>query len=275
VKGDEGRAVCRQIAGVARRDLRIQLTHPLQLATVFMQIPFVLFTYFFLDRLVGRPAALAGYGGGYFEFALVGFVVMSLAGVALAAFSQGISSEQRYGTLEIVLASPGARLGPVLVGSLVVPVALAAAQAVVFFAAGFAVAQHPVHYGGLLLGLPLLFLTVACFCAFGVISAAVIVLSKRGDPFSGPLLQATSLISGAVFPVLLLPGPLRACAHLFPAYYGFQGLRELLLNGAGLSDVVGELGALAACCAVLLPFSLFLFSRAVRLGRTSGVLGSA
>lgn len=264
-----------QIMAVTRRDVRIQLTYRFQLLLLIANIPFVLFTYFFLGRLVGRPAELAAYEGGYFEFALVGFVVTSFATVALSAFSQTISSEQRSGTLEILLAGPGTRLVPLLFGALVVPLGVAAVSGLLLFLVGFAIADAPLHIGGVLLSAPLLLLTVVTFCAFGIASAAFIVLTKRGDPISALMLEATNLLSGAVFPVLLLPGPVRAAARLFPAFYGFEGMREVLLAPGGLRQIAPELAALALSGAVLLPLSILGFSRAVEVGRVTGTLASS
>lgn len=263
-----------QVAAVARRDLRIQLTYPLQLLLLVANVPFVLFTYFFLGQLVGEPTDLSRYAGGYFEFALIGFVVMSFATVGISAFSQSIIAEQRAGTLEVLLASPEGRLGPLLSGSLVVPIGLATIQAVLLFTIGIAVSDSPYDVGGILLAVPLLLLTILTFCAFGIGSAASIVLTKRGDPFSTLLLTATNLVAGALFPVALLPGPLRLAARLFPAFYGFEGMREVLLAGAGAREIAPELAVLVGFVAVLLPLSVRMFSRAVDVGRVTGTLAS-
>jgi ABC-2 type transport system permease protein len=58
---------------------------------------------------------------------------------------------------------------------------------------------------GVIVSVPVVVLTVANFCAMGIASAAVVLLVKRGDPISGPLYQATLILSGAIFPVELIP----------------------------------------------------------------------
>ncbi len=264
-----------RVVAVARRDLRIQLTYPLQTIMLLAEAPFAVFTYFFIGRLVGEPAPLAAYGAGYFEFALIGFIVMSFATVALSAFSQGIAAEQSLGTLEVVLASAEARLGTLLSGALVVPIGLAAIQGAVLLILAGVVSDVGFDVGGVLLALPLVALTVVTFCAFGIVTAAAIVVLKRGDPVSMLLLQASSLVGGALFPVALLPGPLRSAARFVPAFYGFNGVREVFLAHGGLHHVAGELAVLALFAAVLLPLSLWLFRWAVQLGRVSGTLGTS
>jgi len=269
------RARLGQIAAMARRDLRVQRTYHFQLLTQLANIPLVLGTYFFLGKLVGRSAALSSLDGGYFEFALIGFMTVSFATVALSAFSQGIAAEQQGGTLEVLLSSPAARLSVLLSGSLAVPFGLAAIQAVLLFSLGWVMAGGSLEASGLLLAVVLLGLTMGSFGALGILSAALMLVTKRGDPLSGFVLQGTSLLAGAVFPVTLLPGPLRAAAQLLPAYYGFDGMRRVLLGDAGLAEIAPQLLALTAFLVVLVPLSLFVFGRAVEIGRITGTLQDA
>lgn len=264
----------RRIGAIARRDWRIQLSYQFQLLTRLLSALFTLLTFFFIGRLVTDSALPSRYDGGYFEFVLVGFVVTTFAAIALAGFSQSIAAEQQAGTLELLLAS-SAPLGTILAGSLVVPLAIAAGQMTVFVAVGWLLS--PLGFGlvGWLLALPLLILTIATFCAFGVGSAALIVLTKRGDPFTNFILQATTLFAGALFPVALLPGPLQVLARLFPAFYGFEGIRAVLLGGAGFMDILDELAILLGFCAVLMPLAVWVFALSLKAARVTGTLGNA
>ena len=260
---------------MARRDLRIQRTFHFQLLTQLANIPLVLGTYFFLGKLVRRPVPLASLNGGYFEFALIGFVTISFATVALSSFSQAISAEQQGGTLEVLLSSPLTRLSTVLSGCLTVPLSIATVQAVLLFSLGWVVADGSLDARGLPYAVVLLALTMGTFCALGIVVAALMVVTKRGDPLSSFVLQGTSLLAGALFPVTLLPGTLRTAAHIFPAFYGFEGMRRVLLGDGGLADIVPQLLALTGFVIVLLPLSLFLFGRAVEIGRVTGTLQDA
>lgn len=262
-----------RIAAIARRDARVQLTYHFQLVTRNASLVFVLFTYFFIGRLVTDTDALAPYGGGYFDFVLVGLIVTTFAVVAMSAFSATITSEQQSGTLEILLAS-AVPLPTLLAGSLVVPTVLAAGQALVLGGVGWAVSDSGIGLEAVLLALPLLLLTFGTFCALGIVSAALIVLTKRGDIWSGVVLQLTSLVAGAVFPVSVLPEPLQLIARLFPAFYGFEGLRAVLLSGHGFTDVLDELAILAAFNLLMFPAALWAFRRALRVARVTGTLGN-
>jgi ABC-2 type transport system permease protein len=116
-------------------------------------------------------------------------------------------------------------------------------------------------------------LTVLTFCAFGVLSAAFIVLTKRGDPI-GLLTGAGTLFAGVLFPTSVLPGPLESVTRFIPAYYGLEGLRSVLLTGGGLGDIAGDVARLGIFVAILVPIALWCFARAIRAARVSGTLGN-
>lgn len=262
-----------RVIAIARRDLRVQLSYQFQLFTTATSLIFSILTFFFIGKLVGNSPALAGYSGGYFEFALVGLVVMTMALTALTGFNASISREQSTGTFEILLAG-ATPLGTLLGGSLIVPLGLAAIEAAFFLGVGWLISAGGLNAIGMLLAIPPLILTVGSFSAFGILSASFIVLTKRGDPFTGLLLQTTNLLAGAVFPVALLPNWLQATAHLFPAFYGFNAMRAVLLGGANFTDILDEIGILIAFNIVLFPLAMWVFRRALRMARVTGTLGN-
>jgi ABC-2 type transport system permease protein len=84
----------------------------------------------------------------------------------------------------------------------------------------------------------------------------------------------TSILSGALFPVSVLPAPVETLARAFPAYYGINGLRDALLGSGAWSDVWPDLVVLAAFAAVLLPISVQLFGRALTAAKRAGTLAN-
>jgi len=156
----------------------------------------------------------------------------------------------------------------------VIPAAFTAIELALWFsiAAIFFDVRFPIT--GLLIGLPLLILTLLVFCSIGIFSAAFIVLTKRGEPFTLVASQATTFLAGAMFPVALLPGYLQVIAHMVPAYYSLTGLRSVLLGGAGFVSIIDEMLVLAAFAAVFLPLSLVALRRAIRSARVTGTLAN-
>jgi len=216
---------------------------------------------------------LRAYAGHYFEFVVIGTVLVAFVTLGLSTLSQTIADEQRAGTLEMLLSAPTS-LPALLAGFLVVPLGLTTVQVAVEVAAAIAIFGAHFPLSGLLLALPVLVLTVATFCAFGIFSASFIVLTKRGDPFAIFVAQASTLLAGALFPVSVLPGPLQGMARAVPAFYGLDAMRAAVLGNAGLGDVAGKLLVLAAFAAALLPLAVLAFSRALRAARVTGTLGN-
>ena len=264
-------ATIHQIGAVARRDLRIEVSYQFQLALNLVTVLFAVGTSFFIAELVDS-SALDEYGGDYFSFALVGILIMNAAVLGLGTFTARIGEEQRAGTLEVLLSTP-TRLPTLLTGTFVVPAVMTAVQTALYLLIGAALG-FSLPMRGLLVGLPVLILTVAIFGALGVLAASLIVLVKRGDPISGLVIQTTNFLAGAVFPVALLPGWLQVVARLIPAYYSLNGLRAALINDAGLADIAPELAALAGFTVVLVPLALWAFRTSVRIAQVTGTLAN-
>jgi ABC-2 type transport system permease protein len=262
-----------RIAALVRRDLTLQLSYHFQLFIKFFSIGMGVLMFYFLSRLVGSAQELEGYRGGYFEFVLIGLLVMAFSQACVSSFSQSIQSAQSDGTLEILLSS-AMRLPTLLAGTLIVPVLFALVEGGLYLVVGVLAADLRITLSGVLLAVLLLVLTLGTFAAVGIFSATVIVLTKRGDPFSMLALQASNLLAGAVFPVAVLPGALQALSHAIPAFYGLRGVREILLADGGLVDVRTDLLALLAFNVVMLPAAMWSLSRALNVARVIGTLGN-
>ncbi len=258
------------IVAVARRDWAVRRSYQFDFALRLFGILAAVATFFFISKLVGSAPSLEGIE--YFEFALVGLLVLNGATMAMNTLKGAIAQERSDGTLEMILSKP-APLWAVLSGTLVIPAMFFLLEAVVML--GFAVmfgSRFPI--GGVLLGVPLLLLTLASFAVLGLLAAAFIVLTKRGEPITFVILQSTNFLAGAVFPVALLPIGLRFLAHLIPAFYGLNGLRAVLLEDAGAFDVLGDIVFLTVFTIVLAPIALWVLARALRVARVTGTLGS-
>lgn len=261
-----------RVLAVARRDLYIERSYRLRYANRLIETAITGAIVYQLSTLIVDSPDLVRFGGSYFDFALIGLAVMTIARLGISTFNANIVREQTQGTLEVLLATP-TRVSVLLIGSFVFPLALTSID-LVLYGAGIVLFGDGVNPGGLPYVLPLLLLTLASFCAFGIVGAAVVVLTKRGDPMTGPIVALTSILSGAVFPVSTFPAALQVIAKVFPAFYGINGLREALLTKAGWSEIMPDLLVLAAFDAVLLPLSVALFVRALTAARRTGTLSS-
>jgi len=125
------------------------------------------------------------------------------------------------------------------------------------------------------LALVILVLGAAANHAVGVLAASVKVLAKRGDPVVGLYTLATTLLSGAIFPIALLPQVLRWISYCLPPTYVLSALRKILLPGSASlpGPSAGQaILLLLAFMAVLYPLAMFLYARALEYGRRMGLL---
>jgi ABC-2 type transport system permease protein len=262
-----------RLAAIAWRDALIQASYQLQLLSLSTG-PFVAaFMAFYLSGLIDDPAELQQYRGNYFDYVVAGVGLTAFAAFGISAFNDQIGAEQSAGTLEVLLAGPS-RLGVLLLGGTIVPFGLVLFQVGALFVVGIGVFGVGVSPGALLSATPVVALTAVTFCALGIASAALVLLVKRGDPISGPVYQATLLLSGALFPVELFPGWLQAICRVTPAYHGVRGVRDALLTDQGFAGTFEELAILGAFSVVLVPLSVWLFGRSIRRAKMLGVLGS-
>ncbi len=260
-----------RVVAIARRDFEIERSYQFALLARFGAILSTVATFFFIGRIVD-PSRLGQHHDGYFEFVMVGLLVATVSGVGLATFTETIKSEQEAGTLEVLLATPTS-LPALFVGALIVPIGLAMIETTLIFVAAIVIGAH-FEVSGTVTVLFALPPTLAVYASFGAVSAAFIVLSKRGDPFTPVITQLTNFLSGALFPVAVLPGALQVVAHLLPPYYALQVLRGALLRGDSIIDVGGDYLILVGFAVVMLPLSLMVLKRALRTARATGTLGS-
>lgn len=262
-----------RIRALARRDRRIALSYNFSLIMRAVSVGFGILSFYFLGQLVGDADAVSQYDGGYFAFALVGLVVISFSITCVSSFSASIAQAQGDRTLELLL-STSTGLGTLMAGTLVVPFTIVSIQMGLYVLIGsllgltFGLAE-------ILLAIPILLLTCGTFAAIGIAASAVVVMSKRGDPFAALAIELTNLLSGAIFPVVLLPGALQAVAHALPAFYGLRGLRSVLLEGGGLSDVALDMLILAGFNGIMFPAALALLRWALKIARITGTLANA
>ncbi len=263
-----------RLGAIASRDWRTaKRYHFRQLLQLFNFVYAAILAFYVGQLFETVPEGLTQFGGDYFDFAMVGLAVMSVAGLGIRAFNETITREQTLGTLEVLLVTP-TPIPVLLAGSLVLPLALTFLDVALYIGIGIGVFGNGLTLSGVVLAFPLFVLTLASFCAFGIVGASVAVLAKRGDPVSGLLVQVTSVLSGALFPVSVLPPVLELLARCFPAYYGINGLREALLGGAGWSEVAPDLAVLAGFVTIMLPASVWIFGRALAASRRAGILGN-
>jgi ABC-2 type transport system permease protein len=265
----------RRIFAFVARDFRLYISYRMQFFLRILSVLTVVTTFFFISKI------FAGFTDPQFTqwrdplaSWLTGLAVLNYFMTGFSSLANSIRQEQMQGTLESVLLTP-----------INLPTIIVASSAwdflettffsflYLFFGRVFFGVQFR---GSFFLALVFLLLTTVVLACLGILSASFAMVFKRGDPFGVFLGAGSALFSGVFFPTQLLrdyAGPkLGNISLLLPATHGLQGIRQVLIEGHTLSQVTQPLITLLAFLLILLPFSLWVFSRAVRRAKREGSL---
>jgi ABC-2 type transport system permease protein len=230
---------------------------------------------FYFVGLMVDESKLPSYGGAqvsYLEFAAVGMALSVFVQFGLQRVAAAVRAEQLMGTLESLLTSPTAtptiQVGSVAFDLVYLPLRL------VLFLVSLAVAFGlAFQTSGILPAAAVLLAFLPFVWGLGVASAAMMLTFRRGAGVIGIGVVGMGLISGAYFPLSLLPGWLEATSAANPIAIAIDGMREALLGGAGWGAVTGALALLAPLSVVSLALGVTAFRLALRRERRIGTVG--
>lgn len=265
----------RRVWAFVARDWRLELSYRMQLFLRILSILIVVTTLFFISKIfTGFTDPRFAQWRDPLAAWLTGLAVLNYFMTGFSSLANAIRQEQVQGTLESVLMTP-----------ISVPTVIVASSAWDFVQATFFSFLYlffgwlffDVHYrGSFVLALAFLLLTTMVLACLGILSASFAMVFKRGDPFGVFLGAGSALFSGVFFPTQLITQyagqGIASVSRILPPTYGLDGIRRVLIEGQGLSQVREPLFILLAFLAVLLPFSLWVFGRAVRRAKREGSL---
>ena len=256
-----------------KRDFLIAASYRTAFAADALGIVFKVITFYYIGAVFGEGVApsLKAYGHDYFAFLIIGIALLDFVHTSLDTFSVSIRDSQMTGTLEVVLLSP-IQLPHMVVYSSLWPYVFTALRFLTYVGAGVVLFGLKISGFGILTALVVLLLTILCFAPLGIISAAVIMLFKKGVWFQTLVNGTSVLLAGVAYPVDVLPAWASRISYYLPLTHSVTAMREALLNGKGLTEVGGHLLALVFFATVLMPISLWLFQLSVNRTKQLGTL---
>ena len=272
-RSHEARARIAKDRGIFLRDFAIARGYRGALLLEMLEALFGVATFYYLSRFVESPELTKALPAGR-------QLLRVCAGwVRIFRLSQrihdGIRLEHRGSAPEpdlealLVTQTP---LPVILAGSAVYPFTALALRTCVYLAWGallFGFAPRAANWAGAVV---ILLASILAFAGLGILSASYTILFKRGNPAKWVVLGVSSLVGGMMYPVSVLPEPLRILARLIPVTYSLEGMRAALLSGAAWNQLWPSIAALLIFAVILIPASFVVFSWALRRTKITGTL---
>ncbi len=184
--------------------------------------------------------------------------VLAIVAVLLTALT--VAREWERGSMQQLFATPVSRL-EIVVGKLLPYLALGIVAALLVLATGAWVFDVPLRGDPVVLGVcSLLFLV-------GMLGQGLLIsVVTRNQMVATQVATMSSmlpslLLSGFIFPIENMPRPLQLISNVVPARYFIDALRGVLLRGNGLTELWGDVLALAIFATVILGVATARFQR--------------
>ena len=252
-----------------RMDVIEDISYPMSLVLSELGTILPVLVSFFIGDLVGESPEV---GEDYFTFAVLGLAVTAILQGALGGFGGNLQRALNRGTLEQLLVEPvpwthlpfAMNLWRITMGVL---------EGAIILGMGLLLGADYVASGWWQF-LVLLVLGILACTAIGIVSAAVLILSKRSKPFLTLYGMAASLLAGSVFAVSQLPEWLQTLAWAIPHTYVINASRAVLMEDPGTFYVPFNTAVLALLIfnVVVMSAGLWMFSRSLEYGRKMGML---
>jgi ABC-2 type transport system permease protein len=260
----------RIVAALVRRDYSLTRSYKYTLALDLLFGLVNVLIYFFISRTFdGVTPAVLSAAPTYFAFAVAGIAIIVVLEAASTGLADRIRQEQLTGTLEALVAQPVTStemsLGMAGFGFFF---ALTRAAFYLLFAVAFlGLESARISWMGFV---AVLAAAGAAFSAIGIVLAAVVLVLKRGHVIAGVVTFGMGLLSGAFFPISVLPGWLQPVGKVLPTRFAFDGVRQAMFRGSGWGD---DLVVLLGFSAFALPIAVSIFAGSLLLSRRAGSLG--
>lgn len=205
-------------------------------------------------------------------YLLVGALLWTYLSMVFFEIAFAITWERWEGTIEYTFMAPIKRLTHLLgmcAASLIYGIARAAmiALSLVFLF------KLDLSHANYLAALAIFAAATVPLLGLGIFTSILPLLSpEKGDQMAFAVQGVLLLISGVYYPITVLPLPLHVAGILSPLTYTLAGVREALLHGKSLQASLPDIATLLLMGAILVPASVWCFSRAEVRAKRLGLL---
>ncbi|MGH2699496.1 MAG: ABC transporter permease [Actinomycetota bacterium] len=203
---------------------------------------------------------------------LIGAVIWAYLGIIFEILTETVAWERWEGTIEYTFMAPLSRIVH-LGGMGVFAVAYGVLRAGLLFGAIALFFDLEMPRANYVSALVVLAVASVSFIGIGMMTAVLPLISPEKGTQLGFIAQGMLLVvSGVYYSVEILPDFMQAIAVISPATYALEGIREAILEGAGVGELWSELWALTVIGVISVPLGLAIFRRGETYAKRHGKL---
>ncbi|MDG6224609.1 MAG: ABC transporter permease [Candidatus Thermoplasmatota archaeon] len=197
----------------------------------------------------------------YFQFLAPGMMMMVVMFSVMLGLPRAISHEKEAGTFDGILAAPTSRFS-IIMGKTMAQSVRGIVQGSVVLILAIILFGVVIH-GSILLVFALLLLGIFSFIGIGIAITAGAKDEETAQTFMMILQFPMMFLSGIFFPVEQMPVFLQYASKVLPLTYAAQAMRKVVVLGAGVDDILLEIGVMTIFGIVMLAVAIPLFKRAM------------
>lgn len=255
------------------RDFRNSVSYRLRFFMQFIGALITISFIFFLGKTFqgAFSTQLARYGNDYFAFAILGMAVSSFVSTGLNSLSGQIRNAQVQGTLEALLMTPTS-VYTILIGNSLWSFLQSFFESIFYVGVSIIILKIPVNLPQILSVLLVLVLTFWAFLSVGMLSAAITLVFKQGNPINALFGTSSYFLGGLLFPIEVLPSWLKGFSTVLPITHAVRLVREILLISPGEQELTSSLLYLSVFIIIACPVGLLSFHFALKRAKKDGSL---
>jgi ABC-2 type transport system permease protein len=197
----------------------------------------------------------------YFQFVAPGIIAMVTMMAVMMGLAGSIAREKEQGTMDGILVAPVSRFS-IIMGKTGAQTVRGLLQGTIVLILAMSI-FHVKVYGNFLIMLVVVILGIFSFVGLGILVSAAVEEQETAMTIMMTVTFPMLFLSGAFFPIQQMPGFMQAISKLIPLTYEVQALRQVVVLGAGLSEVMKPLLILLGFGVVTLAISVPAFKRVI------------
>ena len=203
---------------------------------------------------------------------LIGAVVWAYLGIIFEILTETVAWERWEGTIEYTFMAPLSR--PIhLFGMGAFAIIYGLIRAVLLFGVVALFFNLQLANANFAAALIVLVVASVSFIGIGMMTAVLPLISPEKGTQLGFIAQGILLVvSGVYYPVSVLPGWMQALAKISPATYALEGIRNAIIDGAGIGAMWPDIWPLIIIGVVSVPLGLEVFRRGEKYAKRHGKL---